>query len=452
MSPRLTWDRTLNFGLAAGMASALALTGGVVLAQTQLPGLVVTVPPVERPGAAPAPPPPPAATEAPRAKPKPKPEPKAERKRPAATAIAGTDEGGPAVAGSGINAGRAAVKVNGEPITTYEIEQRARLLSLQANIGQRAQENLKRIVSSDSVNARWKQIVDDTIKNNQGKSRDDILKILEQRKAELGASLQRQAVDSAKASVLPGLRKQAREELIEEAIKQQEGRRAGIKVDESDVNVYIKNLADNNKMTIPQLEKHFGGMGVDLSTLRSKFRTNLAWAEVIRRKYSYLVNPNQREIDKLVGNNAQSGEDEVEFQLQRILISVPAKIDQRTMAQKFVEAEGMRSSFSNCKALAGLTAKAQGSRLENIGTRRPANFQEPTRTLLANAKVDEMLPPNVTTSGIELIAVCGRKVVKADEKRRAEAASEIRQKEFEIQARRLLRDLQQDAIIENIGQ
>jgi peptidyl-prolyl cis-trans isomerase SurA len=72
--------------------------------------------------------------------------------------------------------------------------------------------------------------------------------------------------------------------------------------------------------------------------------------------------------------------------------------------------------------------------------------------LLSNAQVGEMLPPNVMSQGIELLAVCDRKLVKADDKRRAEAAAELRQKEFEIQAKRLLRDLQQDAIIENVGQ
>ena len=122
------------------------------------------------------------------------------------------------------------------------------------------------------------------------------------------------------------------------------------------------------------------------------------------------------------------------------------------MAQKFVEAEKLRSEFNGCKTMNGLAAKSTGARVENIGTRRPANFQEPSRTLLGSAKPGEMLPPNVLSAGIELLAVCDRKVVKADDKRRADAAADIRQKEFEILARRLLRDIQQDAIIENIGQ
>lgn len=441
---RPTITTAIALSLAAGLCATFAY------AQQQLPGLVVTVPPTTRPAPAPeAAPAAPAAVETHKVRPKPKPEAKTEKKRPAATASSadGADTN-PSPAGGGSGA-RAAIKVNGEPITAYEIEQRARLLAMQANLGQRAQENMKRIASSEATNARWKQMVEDTIRNNPGKSRDDIMKILETKRTELGQSLQRQALESAKASVLPGLRDSARTELIEETIKLQEARRNTVKVDETEVEGVINNLAQNNKMSIPQLEKHFLGMGIDLSTLRTKFRSNLAWAEVIRRKYSFFVNPNQREIDKLVGGTQTSGEDDVELLLQRIVVTVPAKLDQRNMAQRFAEAETLRTGFQNCKALPSLANKLQGARHEVLGSRRPANFQEPTKSMLSNAKTGDMLPPNLVSQGIELLAVCERRVVKADEKRRQEAAAELRQKEFEILARRLLRDLQQNAIIEN---
>lgn len=448
MTPCRSRSRLILVGAASGLAAAIALTGSGVWAQTQIPGLVVVVPPTDR--AAPtSPPPAPPASESPKAKPKPKPEQKVEKKRPAATASADPDAGSGVISGSG--SARAALKVNGEPITSYEVEQRARLLALQANLGSVAQERMKQIVASPATNDRWKQIVEDTIKSNPGKTREQIMAILEKRRTELGASLQRQAMDQAKASVLPSLRRQAREELIQETVKLQEARKGNIRPDENEINNLINGLAQQNKMNAAQFEKHFAGMGVDVATLKAKFRANLAWAELIRRKYSYLVNPNQREIDKLVAGS-QATEDDVELQLQRIIIPVPAKVDQRNMTQKFAEAEKLRSEFSGCKTLAGLAGKSPGARVENIGARRPSNFQEPSRTLLGSAKPGEMLPPNVLSAGVELLAVCDRKVIKANDKRREEAAADIRQKEFEILARRLLRDIQQDAIIENIGQ
>ena len=207
----------------------------------------MVVPPTDRVQPAPPPPPSPAAVETSKAKakPKPMPEQKVEKEAPGLIVYLDVDAGVGVAGGSG--GARAALKVNGEPITSYEIEQRARLLSLQANIGPAAQERMKQILAAPSTNDRWKQIVDDTVKSNPGKTREQVLSILETRRGELGASLQRQAMEQAKASVLPGLRKKAREELIEETIKLQEARKGSIKPEENEIDNLINGLCSRTR-------------------------------------------------------------------------------------------------------------------------------------------------------------------------------------------------------------
>jgi peptidyl-prolyl cis-trans isomerase SurA len=59
-----------------------------------------------------------------------------------------------------------------------------------------------------------------------------------------------------------------------------------------------------------------------------------------------------------------------------------------------------------------------------------------------------MLPPTVAGAGVEVWAVCGRKTVAADLERRQTVQAELRQKEFEVLAKKHLKDLRQDAAIE----
>src|SRR5690606_39112957 len=125
--------------------------------------------------------------------------------------------------------------VNDDPITGYQVEQRARLLAVQANIGERAQANFKRLIQQESTNQRLRQILQETIRENQGKSREEILAIFERRKQQFAEQLQRQAVESARSSLIPSYRKQALEELIEERLKLQEAQRLGIAIDDSQV-------------------------------------------------------------------------------------------------------------------------------------------------------------------------------------------------------------------------
>ncbi len=338
------------------------------------------------------------------------------------------------------------VQVNDEPITGYEVEQRARLNALSANIAQKAQENFKRIVTQESTNNQLKAILNETIQQNQGKSREEVLAIFEQRKTQFAQNLQKQALDSARSSEVGIQRKSALEELIEERLKLQEAKRLNTLVDEAEVDKVIKSLADRNKLTMEQFAQNIRNMGADITAMRSRFKATLSWNEVIRRRFGHQVAVAQRDVDRFVAKSGGT-EDQVELQLQRITFMHSAKIDQKQMAERLQEAEAVKARFTNCKAMSGLTKGVAASRFEDLGLRRLQVIPEPTRSLLANAKDGELLPPSVAQNGIELWAVCGRKVVKAAEEKVAQAQDELRQREFELLSRRHLKDLRQDATI-----
>jgi peptidyl-prolyl cis-trans isomerase SurA len=136
------------------------------------------------------------------------------------------------------------------------------------------------------------------------------------------------------------------------------------------------------------------------------------------------------------------------LQLQRVRISMPVKIEEQGVAQRIQEADQIRSKFTDCKSTAAAVTGVPGAKFEDIGKRRPSTFPEPTRTLLSNAGDGEMLPPAVNDGAVELWVVCGRSVVKAADEKRTQAEGELKQKEFEVMAKRYLKDLREDAHIE----
>ena len=460
---RASAPRAVGRGIlwAIGIALVSSVAGLDASAQG-IPGIVMQAPPQglppqmpqqfmpQPPGMSPPPmqqaPQATAPVRAPVAKAKPKPKPAVK----SASASADTDAATSASSGRGGGGSATAISVlvNGEPVTNYEIDQRAALLGLQSDIGPKAQEAMKRMAQSESVNTRWKQIVEETIKANQGKTREQIIAIVGEKQKAFTLGLQKQAVEGARASFIPGLRTKAKEELIEELIKNQEAKKVGASPDEGVVDTIVKDIAGRNKLTPEQFTEHFARQGVDISTFKAKFRAQQAWAEAVKRKFGHLVNPSNRDIDKMMLTSTAGGDDQIELQLQRILVPIPPKLDQISMAQRLVEAEQLHQQFAGCKSTTTLAGKIDGARFENMGIRKPNNFAEPTRTLLLNAKDEEMIPPSVTTAGIELIAVCSRKVVKATEEKRNMAAAEIRQEEFERISKKHLRDVKSDAVIE----
>lgn len=349
-----------------------------------------------------------------------------------------------------VNASRAqgiAVLVNDEPITNYEIELRQKLLAMNVSgLQERAQANFKKLVQAESTNSRLKAILDATIKANEGKSREEVLAIFEQRKKDFAKGLQEQAVTSARASVLPGLRKQAQEELIEERLKLQEAKRLNVLAEDDEINKIMAGLAERNKMNDKQFGEHLKKMGTDAYTMRTRFQAMMSWQNVVRRQFGHQIAITDRDLDRAVANVA--GEDQTELDLQRIVLIVPGQVDQAVVARRLGEASALRQNFKNCSMTATLAKSEGATRFENIGPRSAATIAEPTRTLLLSASDGEMLPPTVGAEGVELWVLCGRKVVEAKETQRDEAAKELRQQEFNVLAERHLKDLRQDAHIE----
>jgi peptidyl-prolyl cis-trans isomerase SurA len=334
--------------------------------------------------------------------------------------------------------------VNDEPITGYEIQRRAIMLS-GGGVQQRAQENFKALIKNPHTTERLKAILGETIKANEGKSKDEIIAIFEARKKQFAVDLQKQAVESAKASALPGMKKAALEELIDEKIKLQEAKRVGVSVGDDEVNRVLASIAERNKMTEAQFMAQLGG-GVE--AMKSRIRSTLSWNDVVRRRFGAQIAIASKDVDKLVATSSTAAQDDVELHVQRIRIALPAKMDQAAIAQRMRDAENIKAKFTGCKSTSSIAGGVAGAQFEELGKRRPSAFQEPTRSLLLNAKDGEMLPPSAGEGNIELWAVCDREVIKADEQKRNQAEGELKQKEFELLAQRHLKDLRQDAHIE----
>jgi peptidyl-prolyl cis-trans isomerase SurA len=339
--------------------------------------------------------------------------------------------------------------VNDEPVTAYEIEQRARFLSLSANIGDKVKENFKRLAEQESTNQQLRTIMQEVVDSNKGKSPDQLRAIFEEKKKQFSMNLERQAIEGARSGLVPQMRKGAQEELIEERLKLQEAKKNGIEVSDDEVRRILKGLAENNKMTEEQFVQHLKGLGVDATTLKERFRAMIGWREVIRRRFSALVSVTQREIDRAVSaSGGEAGDDGVELHVQKVTLSMPTASDQAGMAKRFAEAEALRRKFGGCKTMAGLAKDAPGLKFEDMKFIKPSSISEPTRSLLLSAKDGDMLPPSAVPGAIDLMAVCARRTVKGDEKQREKVQEDLRAKEFEMLAKRHLRDIRQDAHIE----
>ncbi|MGH6814941.1 MAG: SurA N-terminal domain-containing protein [Hyphomicrobiaceae bacterium] len=449
--------------LCAG--AALAASAAFAQGPPQIPGIVVTIPP-SHPPPAPAPPapppapaapipqrPPPAQAAPPAAKPKaaPKEASKAAAKpapKPAAKSASKSPPGGLGTAAGLKESVNIFVNDDPVPITAYEIDQRARLLAMQADIGDRAKETFQKLVQSENTTKQVRVILEDTIRANQGKTREQILAIFEERKKQYALSLQKQAVDSARAAAFPALKKTALDELIDERLKLQEAKRMNLAPNDAEVDRVIKNLAQRNDMTEAQFAQHLKSQGVEVEYMKSRMRASMVWEDAVKMRFRASVSVSQRDIDRHAATSKDSAEEAVELQLRRITLALPAKTDQATTARRVKEAEELRQQFKDCNGMPALAAKAQNAKFQNLGAQKAAALPETMRGQFLAAASGQMLAPIAGKGGIELYAVCGRTVVSGEDHKKAKAQQDLMQKEFERRATALLRDLRNDAQID----
>ncbi len=68
-------------------------------------------------------------------------------------------------------------------------------------------------------------------------------------------------------------------------------------------------------------------------------------------------------------------------------------------------------AIPGCATISALSASVTGAKFEDLGA-QPSSIPEPTRSLLLNATEGDMLPASVTSSGVELWALCSRKTLR----------------------------------------
>ena len=339
-----------------------------------------------------------------------------------------------------------AVLVNDEPITAYEIEQRAAFLALQdgpraSDMKAKAESRWAAIVKDPNTNKRFQ----DFLKKNNVQSQEQARALQEKFIKQLQQNMMSQLQKEARSSALSGARGKAQEELIEEKLKLQAARKQNALAEDADVDRIVTGIAERNNMTLAQFGEHMKKMGVDIATMKARFRAEISWREVIRRRFGHMVAITDRDVDRLVATTS-SGDGDMELQVRRITLPFPSPVDQSTIARRIAEADVLATRFTGCDSMPGLAAAATGAKFEDMGSRKPSTIPEPTRTLLLNATEGSLLPSSIGDAGIELWALCGRKA--GDDATRETAQNELRQKEFDVLAQRHLKDLQQDAAIE----
>lgn len=131
------------------------------------------------------------------------------------------------------------------------------------------------------------------------------------------------------------LRDRVLDELVIERIQLQRAERRGISVDDEAVNEALRNMASDRGTDLEGLRRQFEAQGVPFARLRDDVRTQLIISRLRQRVVASQVQVSQQEVDDFLSRVERSTNQQVEYHLRHILVSLPsdASTDEVTAAR-----------------------------------------------------------------------------------------------------------------------
>ena len=213
---------------------------------------------------------------------------------------------------------------------------------------------------------------------------------------------QESARSGARLPPVETMRKQIVDALIDDRVQITYTRDIGVKVDESEVDRAIANIAVQNQVSLQQLKDRLRGEGIDYGRFRDNLRDQIAVERTREREVVARIQIPDREVDALVDQQRAAAGVATQYNIAQILVTVPEGATDATVAERRARAEAALARVRGGEAFADVARQVSedGNRAAGgeIGM-RPADrlpdlFVEAVRPLEPGA-----VSPTVLRSG-----------------------------------------------------
>jgi peptidyl-prolyl cis-trans isomerase SurA len=247
--------------------------------------------------------------------------------------------------------------------------------------------------------------------------------------------------------------KEAIEQLIDERLMLQEAERRGTRASEDEIDQELAKRASAAKLTAAQFQQAMRQAGFDPRTFRDFVHANMVWQRIVRARFRATVDVTDQDVAAALTTRTKTPEagevqEAFEYMLQPIVFVLPANAGAGAEAQRRNEANAFRGKFQGCENTLQLIAGTPGI-VVKPQTRREEGQMNPTlKEALAALNVGGITEPERVPEGFQIVGICAKHAIQGETTATVEVREELSNERGELMARRYLRDLRSDAVIE----
>lgn len=226
---------------------------------------------------------------------------------------------------------------------------------------------------------------------------------LDQQTDEVIARLREQNTELPPRNVL---RRQILERLVVEEIQLQRAEKLGIQVSDEMVNGALNDVAERNNISFADLPRALADQGVDYRSYRDEVRRQMTLQLLRQRDVIARINVSPRELEQALARQQNAPDQNAEYHVSHILVSVPVSASPEQIAQREARA---REAYE--KAVAGQdfaqlavsysdsTTNIEGG---SLGWRRGAQLPSIVADLVGKMRPGDVSDPVRTPSGFHI--------------------------------------------------
>ena len=244
-------------------------------------------------------------------------------------------------------------------------------------------------------------------------------------------------------------RQEVIEELIDEKLKVQVGRRYKVEITDSDVDSSYADMGKRMRLTADQLTQTLAQSGIDAKTLKARIRADTTWQYIIRGKFQSSLQINEKSVLAELETQKPSGDEKVgyDYTLRPILFVVP-RGNTALQESRRKDAEALRARFTTCDIGLPFARSLRDVAIREPITKNSSDLAPALREILDKTEVGHLTAPETTSQGVELFALCEKKETKDETPEKRAVREKMFSEQFQAKAKNYLRDLRRQAMIE----
>jgi peptidyl-prolyl cis-trans isomerase SurA len=148
------------------------------------------------------------------------------------------------------------------------------------------------------------------------------------------------------------------------------------------------------------------------------------------------------------GSDDKSLTESFEYKLRPIVLIVPRGAPASATELRRKEAELLRGRIESCDQAADFFRSMRDAAIRDPVVKTSADLPAPLREMLDKTTIGKLTPPEVTKQGVEMVALCSRNPTKADTPAKRALKEKIYSERYEAKSKSYLQEVRKGAMIE----